>query len=197
MPETANIQLGRSYPQVHIPASWLDDDRLSDAAFGLLVRLDAATQRSGHATAPATARPLVDELARAGYISSDGGAIVDPFEPPEFRRLWTSSIPTQRAETVDERCARTGSVVYYVQHCDGLVKIGWSVQFAVRIKALRRQFDGAVEVLAVEPGDGPRERQRHRQFAHLRVVDLPGWWGTEWFRPGADLMGHVASLAVQ
>ncbi len=84
-------------------------------------------------------------------------------------------------------------VVYYLRRPeDGAVKIGWS-EFLLtrygRFSALARAFPG-LELLAWEAGGLPEERERHEQFHHHRMNYLRD----EWFRPGPDLLAHIAAL---
>lgn len=109
----------------------------------------------------------------------------------------TGLVPAQRRyiPDLDERNIAYGSVVYYLRHPDGLIKIGVSKKITDRLYR-SRQLLGPVDLLATEPGWRSLERQRHRQFAHLRMDGLPMDRGTEWFRSEADLLAHVESLAV-
>jgi hypothetical protein len=88
---------------------------------------------------------------------------------------------------------RKQSIVYYLRRPDdGAIKIGWStfllVQFG-RFDKLARTFPG-LELLAWEAGGLPEERERHREFHHHRMNYLRD----EWFRPGPDLLAHIAAL---
>lgn len=73
------------------------------------------------------------------------------------------------------------SWVYYVR-CGHLVKIGTTIDLALRFTAIRPN-----EILALEPGSLILEGERHREFAHLRASG-------EYFHPGADLQIHIAQL---
>lgn len=73
--------------------------------------------------------------------------------------------------------------VYYAER-NGRIKIGTSTDLPRRLYGL-----GWPVPLAVEPGGFDLERERHDQFASLRI-DL----ASEWFEPGADLLAHIASL---
>ncbi|MER7155923.1 hypothetical protein ABT366_34505 [Streptomyces lydicus] len=80
------------------------------------------------------------------------------------------------------KISRHRPVVYYMQRVDGgLIKIGTST----RLRERSRELDA--KVLAAEPGSKPEEGRRHRQFERLHDHD-------EWFRPGDDLMAHVAEV---
>ena len=72
-------------------------------------------------------------------------------------------------------------VVYYLRF-DARVKIGTSARPRQRLAAIRHD-----ELLAFEPGDRARERERHIRFAALRE-------GGEWFRADPDLLSFVADL---
>lgn len=79
-------------------------------------------------------------------------------------------------------CRYSGKVVYYAKR-DGYIKIGYTRQLAKRMASLN-----AIP-LAVEPGERTKERERHEQFAHLRIAN------TEWFLAGPDLLEHIEALA--
>lgn len=73
-------------------------------------------------------------------------------------------------------------VVYYLRFSDR-IKIGMSTNLGNRLVDL--PYD---ELLGIESGGQDVERQRHREFAHLRVVG-------EWFQADAELMAHIDTLA--
>lgn len=77
--------------------------------------------------------------------------------------------------------AKAGTV-YYLRFADR-VKIGFSTNLKSRLQAIPHD-----EVLATEPGTMRQERERHAQFADLRVTG-------EWFRYEEPLVSHIASLA--
>jgi len=90
----------------------------------------------------------------------------------------------QREMKASARRPRSNSnVVYYLLFGDR-VKIGTSSNLRVRLEGIPHD-----EVLAVEPGDASLERQRHQEFAGLRITG-------EWFRYEPPLVAHVATLAV-
>lgn len=91
--------------------------------------------------------------------------------------------PTERAEQIQLRIEATRSVVYYAR-CGALIKIGTTRNMAARKRAIK-----ADEILAVENGSFDLEHRRHDQFAHLRTSPR-----NELFRPGADLLAHIATL---
>lgn len=84
--------------------------------------------------------------------------------------------------------ASFGEVVYYVRRASGDIKIGTTAGPALHRVAQLRRVHGDVDILATEPGGVDVEEHRHRQFAAER---LDG----EWFRPGAHLLAHIATLA--
>ncbi|MFE2073704.1 GIY-YIG nuclease family protein [Streptomyces misionensis] len=61
------------------------------------------------------------------------------------------------------------------------IKIGTTTDLRDRMKAI------PARPLALEPGDMVRERQLHRQFAHLRLKG-------EWFRAAPELLDHINRL---
>ena len=74
-----------------------------------------------------------------------------------------------------------GSIVYYVRRGE-VIKIGTTVHPQRRFTELMPD-----EILVVEPGGYREERQRHRQFAHLRGAG-------EYFRIAPELLDHVSRL---
>lgn len=79
-----------------------------------------------------------------------------------------------------------GACVYYIQRQDGLIKIGYSGNFAARLNSLTKEH-GPLVVLATEAGDYDQEKFRHRQFAKFRVEG-------EWFKPSAKLRRLISTL---
>jgi hypothetical protein len=76
---------------------------------------------------------------------------------------------------------RQGAVVYYMRLGD-MVKIGWTTNLATRKAKINPQ-----EILATEPGDATVERERHKQFADLRVHG-------EWFRLESPLTKWISEV---
>lgn len=85
---------------------------------------------------------------------------------------------------IAERLA-TDQVVYYIRFGDR-IKIGTTRSLISRMNALPHD-----EFLVTEPGGVHVERQRHKQFAHLRAEV-----GTsrEWFQMAPELLEHIAAL---
>jgi hypothetical protein len=81
--------------------------------------------------------------------------------------------------------------VYYIAwpHMPGLVKIGATHNLAGRLAGHKRSGHYP-QVLAIEPGSGELETERHDQFADLRVERLP-----EIFRAAPVLAGHIERTA--
>lgn len=93
-----------------------------------------------------------------------------------------SITPEQRVmEELEREVRAERSVVYYLD-LGSAIKIGTSVSLKARLKSLRLKPD---VVMATEPGDVELERERHREFAHLRIDRA------ENFRPEVDLLLHV------
>lgn len=83
--------------------------------------------------------------------------------------------------------------VYYIAwpHLPGLVKIGATADLTGRLWSHKR--DGHLpQVLAVEPGYGELETERHAQFEDLRTERLP-----ELFRRAPELEAHIDRLATE
>lgn len=81
------------------------------------------------------------------------------------------------------KIAADDPVVYYIRFGDR-IKIGTTGDLRGRMSALPHD-----EVLAIERGDRDLERERHGQFAHLRLTPRG-----EWFRTAPDLLAHIDTL---
>lgn len=73
--------------------------------------------------------------------------------------------------------------VYYMERWDGLVKIVFSGNVPAR-KANLEEEHGPLVLLATEVGGRIKERQRHQEYAHLRIEG-------EWFAVDDDLLAHI------
>ena len=86
--------------------------------------------------------------------------------------------------------------VYFIR-CGQFVKIGASKDPQTRLKQIRRMNGSlafpagldlmASELIATELGSFERERELHKQFAHLRHTG-------EWFTEAPDLTEYIESL---
>ena len=84
--------------------------------------------------------------------------------------------------------ADAAEVVYYLlRESDGLIKIGTSTRFRVRLGELRAEH-GTLRVLLTHRGDRICESGMHLRFRDLRVG------GGEWFRPGKPLMAWILEV---
>lgn len=99
---------------------------------------------------------------------------------PAARRLQCQLADEYHAQMAEWR--ERESRVYYIRRADNLVKIGFSTNVEVRMRDL-----GVWDLLVTEPGGRALERERHEQFADLRVRG-------EWFRYERPLIEHVISL---
>lgn len=87
-----------------------------------------------------------------------------------------------------------GPFVYYIQ-CGEYVKIGTSINPYDRVKQLARGgkakrpsiWAGNPQLLAVEFGSSAKEKERHREFSHLRDVG-------EWFHLTDQLVSHIEDV---
>lgn len=116
---------------------------------------------------------------------------------PADVRQWPAADSEEHAEAVAEEMSRRakekydtelaglteGSWVYYIRVGDQ-IKIGVSVRPVERAKALSLT---AEHIVGLERGAHIIERQRHKQFAHLRRHG-------EWFTAAPDLLAHIQSL---
>lgn len=82
------------------------------------------------------------------------------------------------------------AVVYYVRLAPDRIKVGTTTSLRVRMSDLRvRTMD---DVLAAEPGGRMVEKERHKQFGHLRIRGRYNAFLEE-FREADDLMAHIAT----
>ena len=103
-------------------------------------------------------------------------------EAPESGDTRTSWPPSDWLyDEKDHRDTSHKPVVYYVQFADR-IKIGTSRNLRKRLEAL-----ACDRLLALEHGDTTLERQRHGQFAALRITG-------EWFKYQAPLTTFIESL---
>ncbi|WP_227979963.1 GIY-YIG nuclease family protein [Nocardia spumae] len=87
-------------------------------------------------------------------------------------------------ERIDSASAQD-EVVYYIRFGDR-VKIGTTTNLAKRLPFIPHD-----EVMATEPGGIYVERQRHKQFQHLRAKV---GHGREWFQLTPELADHIAVM---
>lgn len=83
------------------------------------------------------------------------------------------------------------SVVYYARLRGDQIKIGTTMWLRTRMSDLRIQ--SLDDVLAAEPGGRMVEKERHKQFTHLRLRGRYGAFVEE-FREADDLMAHIAAI---
>lgn len=114
----------------------------------------------------------------------------DALDPDIMRRAIRAG-EAERPEVIaatqlppEATCKATQPLVYYMA-IGQMVKIGTSANLLQRIDQI-----GPMDVLAVEAGGVAVERERHRQFAHLRCH-------REWFHFRDHLPPYVAQLRVR
>lgn len=78
-------------------------------------------------------------------------------------------------------------VVYFVRADGGLVKIGWTADFAKRLTNLNSASSAPLTVLATYPGGAALEQHIHERFADDRVRG-------EWFKATPELLGLAGQL---
>lgn len=151
--------------------------------------------------APAEDLPLCKDHLMAGarwaFIHPDTRqALIDQYEGDEFSRayfgVWDKAHEeaARRAEESrehQERIRPTVDVVYYVRLGPDRIKIGYTARFDERMGSLR-VYDKA-NILAVEPGSRKVEKQRHYQFADLRLHTH-----REDFQAGDELLHHIEQV---
>lgn len=79
--------------------------------------------------------------------------------------------------------------VYYIYRRDGAIRIGYTENLCRRLGEHAEDW-GVVVLLAYEVGPKALEKERLRQFDHLKVM-----MGSEdWFTPHPDLLEHISNL---
>jgi len=89
-----------------------------------------------------------------------------------------------KEEVALDQAWKEQSQVYYIRIGD-YIKIGYTQNLKQRISGLRVDKS---DVLATEPGGQPKERERHLQFADIRIGQR------ENFERTADLLTHIAKV---
>jgi hypothetical protein len=80
--------------------------------------------------------------------------------------------------------AEARSVVYYLRReSDGLIKIGFTSNYRVRLSSLRREH-GPLRLLLATAGARGEESAAHKMF-------LTQWVAGEWFRPEIELLKWI------
>lgn len=74
-------------------------------------------------------------------------------------------------------------VIYFVRSGDA-VKIGFTSDLEARLRVLRTDTAGEIELLAVMEGDRREEARLHADFKHLRIK-------REWFRAEEELLAFI------
>lgn len=110
----------------------------------------------------------------------------------DVRCIWEACEFTATAsdfcDLCDERVREMAAeceMVYYIRFGDR-VKIGTTKNLRQRLTVIPHD-----EVMATEPGGPHVERQRHKQFAHLRVHKGAH---REWFTLKPELADHIAAV---
>lgn len=97
----------------------------------------------------------------------------------EFVKGTAASI-TPDAATPNRPAAEAQEWIYYVQ-LDEKIKIGWTANFAQRMKA----YPPHAKVITKHPGTRADERDLHRTFTPSRAS------GREWYHPTPELLAHI------
>lgn len=108
-----------------------------------------------------------------------------------WRRAEACRIDREREERSRARAAEleARAVVYYTRRADGMIKIGTTVHFKARMKALTNEH-GELQILLTHPGSCKEEDAMHKRFADLAI-------GHEWFRPDEALLSWIVSVRRQ
>jgi hypothetical protein len=84
-------------------------------------------------------------------------------------------------------------MIYYALHPEtGLLKIGMAKHIGVRFWGHRATYGVDLILVAFEHGYREREKELHKQFEYLHVID-ENVQGKEWFIPDLDLIKHIES----
>lgn len=103
--------------------------------------------------------------------------------------------PTQVMADLVERGELVPSVVYLVALDADRIKIGCSTNMRLRMKGLRREYRGSPELLGVQLGGAPRERELHARFDHLRLRRASHGRKSEVFRADDEMHAYAASMS--
>jgi hypothetical protein len=79
--------------------------------------------------------------------------------------------------------AEARSIVYYLRRRDGLIKIGTTTDYPVRLRNLRAEH-GELKLLLAYAGTRAQETEAHKLFAADRAEG-------EWFRPSLTLLRFI------
>lgn len=86
-----------------------------------------------------------------------------------------------------ERKRKRHAAVYFLQKEDGLIKVGFAVNVASRMKHISAMAGCELTLLATTTGGSKKEAELHTMFAEDRVYG-------EWFQPSDRLMAYIAGL---
>jgi hypothetical protein len=157
----------------------------------------AATQEAGRRKRKAANRKYERTKVTAAVspaIPSQRSHLASEIPAPRTRGYLYLADTVERSRTLDALEVRRGSVVYFIRcRTSNLIKIGKALELQYRVTSIEK-FYGPCDVLASESGAGWVERFRHHQFRRLHAPADPRVGGTEWFRPGAELLDLIASI---
>lgn len=128
----------------------------------------------GHGTGDVTG--LYERHEVADYLATDA---------ERLRDLVDEQFTVETAEQRPRR--RQGVMVYFVSTTAGMVKIGSAVDVLARLGELQVGSPVTLALLGVIDGGRLREKQIHKQFAHLRVRG-------EWFRGTPELSAYIKKV---
>jgi hypothetical protein len=75
--------------------------------------------------------------------------------------------------------------VYFIQQLESrAIKIGWTVNFRNRLRALRAMNGGSISVLLVTNGNRETELELHQRWQGYRLHG-------EWFKPNREILGYI------
>jgi predicted XRE-type DNA-binding protein len=80
-------------------------------------------------------------------------------------------------------------MIYFLRHTEtGLIKIGKTIGFSVRLSQLMAQH-GDLELIGLMPGYTEEERELHEYFHNCNERDILA--GREWFKPDTHLVKYI------
>lgn len=87
------------------------------------------------------------------------------------------------------------SVVYYLINLNAQeIKIGYTTQIRKRMKALRKEHNAELYLLATEPGNVKTENTRHKEFSYLNVTPTYRGKCNEWFYVDELLCAYIEDI---
>lgn len=100
--------------------------------------------------------------------------------------------PTKGRVSRNEALRSLGSVVYAARLKDGTVKIGYSENFADRLRSIKSYTGQGVELLAFRPGTYDDEQAIHAALSAFRAPITK--YSREYYMPAPDVLAVVNEM---